>query len=348
MNPAKRHMNLKQLADHLGLSQATVSRALNGYPGTSAKTRAKVLAGAEQFGYEANAIARGLATGRSGNIGLVFPVGSSLLLDPHFLEFLVGATEFGATRDMSINLSAPAPGDEIAKYSRMTRSRQADGFIVNGPTLDDPRVALLRGMNVPFILHGRCEVDLPHAWIDIDNEGAFRRAAALLIGFGHKRIALLGAPAHFTFAAHRLRGFRAAHAAQGLAADERLIFSLPMTEEVGYRLTSQAMATSPRPTAILCSSMITALGALRALGDARLSVPRDVSVIAHDDVFPYISAESMRPALTTTRSPIRLHGRRAAQLLTAIADGAADPHVHEMVEVELVARDSTGPAREPG
>ena len=348
MTPARRHMNLKQLADHLGLSQATVSRALNGYPGARPATREKVLVAAEQFGYEANAIARGLATGRSGNIGIIFPVGSKLLLDPHFLEFLVGATEFGATRDMSINLSAPAPSDEISKYSRMIRSRQVDGFIVNGPLLNDPRIALLRGMNVPFIVHGRSEVDGPYAWLDIDNESAFRRATALLLSLGHRRILLLGAPSHLTFAAHRERGFRAAFAEKRLVPEERLILNQPMTEETGYRCAAQFMTGRARPTAILCNSMITALGALRALGVAKLRVPEDCSLIAHDDVFPYITAESMRPAITTTRSPIREHGRRIAQVLTEMAEGKAELDFHELLDVDLIVRDSTGPAPRQG
>jgi LacI family transcriptional regulator len=345
MNVANKPMNLKQLADHLNLSQATVSRALNGYPEIREATRNKVLAAAAEFGYRANSIARSLATGRSGNIGIVFQDGLGLLFDPHFLEFLAGATEALATRDMSINLSMPDKNRESSKYADIIRSHLADGFVVNGPTEQDPRVALLQSLKTPFIVHGRTEAEKPYAWVDIDNILAFQRATQLLVGFGHQRIALINAPKHFTFAVHREIGFKRALAQAGFQADESLIFNEPMTEEGGYRLTMQALAKKPRPTAILCSSMLHALGSFRALRDANLNVPGDISVIAHDDVFPYITAEAMRPALTTTRSPLRQHGRRIAEVLNDIIDGKLPSDFHELIPVELVLRDSVGPAR---
>eukprot|EP01037_Dinobryon_pediforme_P008170 gene8170-8254_t len=345
MSGANKSMNLKQLAEHLSLSQATVSRALNGYPEIRESTRNRVLAAATEFGYRANSIARSLATGRSGNIGIVFQDGLGLLFDPHFLEFLAGATESLATRDMSINLSMPDRNRESSKYADIIRSHLADGFIVNGPTRHDPRVALLRSLKIPFIVHGRTEDDKPYAWVDIDNEMAFQRAAQLLIGFGHKRIAFINAPTHFSFAASRERGFQNALTQAGLSADPGLMFNERMTEEGGYRITMQALGRSPRPTALLCSSMLHALGAFRALRDLGLAVPDDISVIAHDDVFPYITAEAMRPALTTTRSPLRLHGKRVAEVMNDIIDGKLPANHSEIIPVELVLRDSVGPAK---
>jgi len=345
MPAVTKSMNLKQLAEHLSLSQATVSRALNGYPEIKEATRNRVLAAAAEFGYRANSIARSLATGRSGNIGIVFQDGFGLLFDPHFLEFLAGATESLATRDMSINLSMPDRNRESSKYADIIRSHLADGFVVNGPTRHDPRISLLRSLKIPFIVHGRTEDDKPYAWVDIDNAMAFQRATHLLIGFGHKRIALVNAPKHFDFAASREHGFRQALTQAGLHADMNLMFNEPMTEEGGYRITMQALARSPRPTALLCSSMLHALGAFRALRDTGLTVPEDISVIAHDDVFPYITPEAMRPALTTTRSPLRQHGKRVAEVLNDIIDGKLPPFYHEILPVELVLRDSVGPVK---
>ena len=348
MSALTKSMNLKQLAEHLSLSQATVSRALNGYPEIKEATRNRVLTAAAEFGYRANSIARSLATGRSGNIGVVFQDGLGLLFDPHFLEFLAGATESLATRDMSLNLSMPDRNRESSKYADIIRSHLADGFIVNGPTRHDPRVALLRSLKIPFIVHGRTEDEASYAWIDIDNALAFQRATQLLIGFGHKRIALINAPRHFDFAASRERGFCEALKQGNLSANADLMFNALMTEEEGYRITLQALDRSPRPTAILCSSMLQALGAFRALRDRGLTVPADISVIAHDDVFPYITPEAMRPALTTTRSPLRQHGRRLVEVLNDIIDGKLPPDYHEILPVELVMRDSVGAVKADG
>lgn len=346
MGSGNKSMNLKQLAEHLGLSQATVSRALNGYPEIREATRNKVLAAAAEFGYRANSIARSLATGRSGNIGIVFQDGFGLLFDPHFLEFLAGATESLATRDMSINLSMPDRNRESSKYADIIRSHLADGFIVNGPSLHDPRVALLQSLKIPFIVHGRTEAQTSYAWVDIDNAVAFQRAAQLLVGFGHKHIALINAPKHFNFASARESGFKQALESAGINPDESLIFNELMTEEGGYRLTMQALTHNPRPTAILCSSMLQALGTFRALRDSNLGVPGDISVIAHDDVFPYVTADAMRPALTTTRSALRQAGRRTVEVLNDIIDGKLPKEYHEILPVELVLRDSVGPVKQ--
>lgn len=343
---ANKSMNLKQLAEHLDLSQATVSRALNGYPEIREATRNKVLAAAAEFGYRANSIARSLATGRSGNIGIVFPDNFGIMFDPHFLEFLAGAAEMLSTRDMGINLSMPDRNHESSKYADIIRSQLADGFVVNGPTRHDSRIALLQSLKTPFIVHGRTEADAPFAWVDIDNALAFQRAAQLLIGFGHRRIALINAPKHFNFATQRELGLKQALEGAGHAFDDSLVFNEAMTEESGYRLTLQALQKKSRPTAILCSSMLMALGCFRALRELKLEVPNDISVIAHDDVFPYITAESMRPALTTTRSSLRWHGRRVAEVLNDIIDGKLPPDYNEIIPVELVLRDSVGPAKQ--
>ncbi len=339
-------MNLKALAAHLGLSQATVSRALNGYTTINAETRDRVLAAAARLGYQPNQSARALATGRADAIGIVFPADENPLLDPHFLEFLAGAAEAGAASDLSINLVATSPQDEIARYERLARARQVDGFIVNAPLVTDPRIDVLRRMGAPFVVHARTRVDSPYAWLDIDNRGAFERATRLLIEFGHARIALLNGDTKFSYAAERLAGYDAALAEAGLAIDPALSVAGPMTEEVGYRETRRMLAGEKAPTAILCGSMLVALGCLRALRDAGLDVPRDCSVIAHDDVFPFITPDSLLPKLTTTRSPIRQHGRRIVAMLMALIAGAEPESQQELLPMELVMRDSV--ARAPG
>ncbi|TIX99979.1 MAG: transcriptional regulator, partial [Mesorhizobium sp.] len=136
---------------------------------------------------------------------------------------------------------------------------------------------------------GRSEgLDFDYPFTDIDNEGAFHEATRLLVQLGHRRLALINGDDRETFAIHRERGVRRALAASGLALGEGHVCSLAMTEENGYRAARRLLERSDAPTAIACSSLIMALGVVRAARDLGLTIPGDLSLIAHDDVFPWL------------------------------------------------------------
>jgi LacI family transcriptional regulator len=338
-------MNLKELAAHLGLSQTTVSRALNGYPDVGAATRRRVLEAARHFNYRPNPNATRLATGKSHAIGHVLPSDRMLMIDPHFSEFIAGAGEVYGQKGFDVVLSVAGPEGEEAVYRRYAKSNTVDGVVVHGPRLDDWRIALLKELRLPFIVHGRTgDRTDGYAWLDIDNRGAFEQAARLLTDLGHRRIALINGLEIMTFAAHRRRGFEQALRSRGLEPDPALITSSQMTEENGYRAMMDLLAFTARPTAVICSSMLSASGAIRAVQQAGLAIGSDMSIIAHDDGLPFLRAEGLSPPLTTTRSSIRAAGARIAELLLDMiaAPGAGLPH--ELWTAELIVRGSTGPA----
>jgi LacI family transcriptional regulator len=337
-------MKLKDLAQELGLSQTTVSRALNGYPEVNATTRERVLEAARRLHYRPNASARRLATGRAGSIGAVLQTDRNLLLDPHYVEFLAGLGERLAEDEIDIVLSPTRGNDESASYRRLAAGTRVDALILSSPLVEDGRISLLSELGMPFVLHGRTLNKTPHAWLDIDNEGAFRHATKHLLDLGHTRIGLINGSARYTYAAHRERGFRAALTARGITVEDRFIAEGYMTDEVGYRFTERFLAERPPPTALLVSSMMMALGAFRAIRSAGLELGRDVSMIAHDDVFPFLNADRMVPPMSTTRSSIRAAGTRVAELAIELLSGRPCTAIHELWPVDLVVRGSTGPA----
>ncbi|CAN5323214.1 substrate-binding domain-containing protein [soil metagenome] len=338
-------MKLKDLADRLGLSQTTVSRALNGYPEVNEATRRRVLDAARHYEYRPNPSARRLATGRAGAIGTVLQTDRNLLLDPHYVEFLAGLGEALAQHEIDIVLSPTRGHDEMASYRKIAAGTRVDALILSSPLVEDPRVAMLAKLGMPFVLHGRTRSESAHAWLDIDNEGAFRHATNHLLDLGHTRIGLINGSRKLTYAMHRDRGFRAALAARGVAVDEGMVGEGTMTDEVGFRFAERFLAMKPRPTAMLVSSMMMALGAFRAIRSAGLELGRDVSMIAHDDVFPFLNPDRMVPTLSTTRSSIRAAGTRVAELALEVLAGRAPDSVHELWPVDLVIRGSTGPVR---
>ncbi len=340
----KNEMKLKDLADTLGLSQTTVSRALNGYPEVSPATRERVVDAARRFDYRPNASARRLATGRAGAIGAILRTDRTQMFDPHFVEFLAGLGERLAEREFDIVLGTSRPNDEMAGYRRIAAGTRVDALIVSSPEISDDRLKLLNKLGMPFILHGRTINQPPHAWLDIDNEGGFRHATNHLLDLGHTRIALINGAKRYTYAADRDAGFRSALAARGVAVDERMIGEGIMTDEVGYRFADAFLKLTPRPTAMLVSSMMMALGAFRAIRAAGLTLGKDVSMIAHDDVFQFLNADRMVPTMSTTRSAIRAAGTRIAELVLEMLDGRPPETIHELWPVELIVRASTGPA----
>jgi len=337
-------MNLKELAAELKLSQTTVSRALNGYPEVSEKTREIVLAAAQRFGYRPSPAARRLATGRAHALGVVFNAERNILMDPLFVEYLAGVAETASHDGFDILISPSATRDELATYRRLAEDGTVDVIILTAPQLVDQRITMLSEMKFPFIVHGRPPMANGISYIDIDNFGAFQQATSFLIQLGHRRIMLINGEDHFTFVADRSRGAAAAYSSAGLPPDTLSEHFMPMTAENAYRCARQALEADAPPTAVLCGSILVALGVLRAAAELGLDVPRDLSIVAHDDEMPAFPPDQFHPQLTTTRSSIRAAGARVAEMALARVAGQKPGSVQEVWPVQLIVRGSTAAA----
>mgnify|MGYP005847990703 CR=1 FL=1 len=341
-------MKLKELSRILNLSATTVSRALNGYPEVNAETRARVLAAARRHGYAPNQVARRLATGRAMAIGHVAPLAQHQMINPLFAEFLLGCGETYSAAGYDMVMSIVPEAREAEAYEAMARHHKVDGVILHAPGLRDGRVELLRRLGLPFVMHGRDERPQPdYSWLDIDNEGAFRRATELLLDLGHRRIALVNGIAGQSFALRRLRGFEAALAARGLAADPRHVRHGEMVEPLGYAAAREALALPDPPTAFLASAITIAYGVLRALRELGLEPGRDVSIVAHDDDLSFLPNGGPDPLFTATRSSIREAGRRCAELAIARITEPEAGERRELWTADLVEGATTGPAPGP-
>ena len=339
-------MNLKQLSAELGLSQTTVSRALNGFPEVNETTRLRVVEAARRHNYRPNMRARGLATGRAMAIGHVIPVSTRHeIVNPVFADFIAGAGEVYSANDYDMVLSVVTDADESDAYRKLRAKGTVDGVIVHGPKINDPRIALLTEIGLPFVVHGRSsDVGAPYSWLDVNNRRAFERATGFLLDLGHRRIALLNGLEDMDFAHRRRAGYAAALQARGLGEDPALMTSSEMTEAAGYEAAARMLAGQDAPTAFLASSLITAMGVRRAAEDAGLKLGRDLSVVTHDDELSYMRNGSDVPIFTATRSSVREAGRLAAQMLL---DRIAEPmraERHTLLEATLVVGQSTGPA----
>ncbi|HBZ43315.1 MAG TPA: LacI family transcriptional regulator [Maritimibacter sp.] len=341
-------MTLKELAEHLGLSPTTVSRALNGFPEVSEATRKKVQAAADTYGYRPNYRARSLATGRAMAIGHVIPMASEHeMMNPVFTDFIAGAGEVYAKNGYDMLISIVPDQHQEQAYQDFKSKGSVDGIIVHAPRAGDRRIHMLNEVGIPFVVHGRAsDAHEPYNWVDMDNKRAFHRATDFLLDLGHRRIALINGLEDMDFAIRRRAGVKEALEGRGITPDESLFFSNEMTEFNGYETGRRLLAIQDPPTAFLVSSIIPAIGLRRAIREAGLDVGRDVSIIIHDDDLSYLSNASggQEPQFTATKSSVRDAGRKAATMLLDIIESGDTAPRTALMEANLILGRSTGPA----
>ncbi len=340
-------MNLKELSELLGISQTTISRALNGYPEVSENTRRKVEEAARKHNYIPNRGASSLATGRSMTIGHVLPESTSHeLVNPIFADFIAGASEIYKTcnYDMLFSFVKESDGSDI--YGSLLRRGAVDGVVVQAPKVNDERIQILQNVGLPFVVHGRSSsADANYSWVDVNNKRAFQRATDFLLDLGHRRIALINGLETLDFAQRRFLGFQTAIEARGLSIESDLTRNSEMTEIFGYQTAREMLSLPKPPTAILVASMISALGVRRAVQDCGLVAGKDVSIVTHDDELSYLRNGQDVPIFTATRSSVREAGRIVAQTLMHRIENPDAPKREILLEAELVVGSSTGPVQ---
>jgi len=339
-------VNLKELSNLLGLSQTTISRALNGYPEVNEETRARVLKAAEETGYRPNRVARRLATGKVGSLGIVMPITPEQPVDIHFAEFQSGLADECLKHDFHFVIMPAEREQEEQAIRDLVSSGSIDGYYIAYMRERDPRIAMAKSLPLPFIVHGRsANLAEDYPYLDVDNEAAFSEAAQHLLDLGHRRFAMLNGPADLDFAQRRRQGVEKALGSRGLALDPALVSSTVMTDGHGFQHMARFLERKDPPTAVLCASTVLALGAVRAIRQAGLEVGADISLIAHDDDLHLLRPEHFSTPLSPTRSSIRDAGRRVAERLIAAVNGEEiDAQQRELWRAELILRASTATA----
>jgi len=332
-------VRLKDIAERLGISITTVSRALGGYPEVADETRQRVEKAAREVGYVPDATARRLRQRKTDTIGFIIPTFGPRFSDPFFSELLAGIGNEASRQQMDLLVATRAPGpSEIETYERWVGSSRVDGFIVVRTRRDDARIRFLAGCGALFVAFGRSAVPVDFPYVGVDSELGMYMAARHLVERGHRRIAYIGPPADLQFAVHRLMGVKRALYEGRLSLPENLHLDGDLTQESGYRIAKQLLDVSPRPTAIMCANDLMALGAMRAIQELGLAVGVDVAVTGFDDV-PL--AEHAFPSLTTVHQPVYRIGGLACQMLVNLIRGEELGEKHRLLTPDLMIRDST-------
>jgi LacI family repressor for deo operon, udp, cdd, tsx, nupC, and nupG len=324
---------LAEVAKYVGVSEATVSRVLNGKPGISDATRQAVLTALDVLGYERPTKLRGE---RARLVGLVMPELQNPIF-PAFAEVVAGAlSRRGLT---PVLCTRTVDGVTESDYVDMLLDQQVSGVIFSGglyaqAAADHEHYFRLRERGLPAVLVNAAIDDIGFPCVATDDAHAVDQAYRHLASLGHERIGLVIGPADHVPSNRKLAAFLAAGGDEELV--ERTIFSM----EGGHAAANRVLGRGA--TGIVCASDVLALGAIRAARRGGLSVPEDVSVVGFDDSAFMACTD---PPLTTVRQPIESMGQAAVALLVSQIAGGVVPTDQMLFDPELVVRGSTGPAR---
>lgn len=335
-------MNLKSLAKNLGLSETTVSRALNGYPEVSERTRQRVLAAAELAGYRPNPMARSLASGCTKVVGIIHPLNQNDLADPMFMQIVGGMVAALDARQMDMIMAPVSPSNELRAYQHMVKEKRVDGLIVGRTLLYDERISYLAKQGFPFVAHGRTRINAPHAWFDYDNEAGMRLAVEHLLAYGHQRIALISAPLDMNFARQRFDSFKLSLQAAGLKVDPQYLIDNANDRRSGYLAMQQLLASQPAPTAVIVDNHMSGVGAMRALLDAGVAIGHDMSVIVWGQMEDSLAGYNV----TTVDQPHPdLAGVKMVEMLLALQGGTAPSELQELWQPILLHGETVSQCR---
>jgi LacI family transcriptional regulator len=336
-------VTIRELARQAGVSVGTVSRALNGYTDVRPETRERIMRLARELDYTPAAAARSLVTRRSHVIGVFLETGEGHpdLQHPFFHEVLAGLKQrVGAEGFDLLLFASERPGNGYGPHSYLKRARHhnVDGCVLMGldPEASEVRRLVRAGLpcvGVDVVLDGpRAEA------VTSENEAGAAVAVRHLHELGHRRIATVTGMLESRPGMDRLRGYRSAIQELGLAYRDDLVVYGDFYAESGRAAAARLLALDEPPTAVFAASDLMAIGAVRAVAEAGLRVPEDLSIVGFDDIQ---LASHVNPPLTTLRQDKPGLGAAAGDALVALIAGDPDRPPLRMLPVELVVRGST-------
>jgi LacI family transcriptional regulator len=336
---------ISDVARRAGVSAMTVSRVVNGTGHTSAVTKARVEAAIDELGYVPNALARQLRSKRTKTIALLV----SDISNPYFTTIARGVEDFFVAHGYSVmycNTDEDAAEEE--QYLLMLIERQIDGVLLVPARSSGESFRLLQSHHTPVVVIDRRVTSRDVDSVRCDSEAGAHALVEHLLGLGHQQIAVLTGAPEISTSMDRVAGARRAMQEAGLELSEAMIHYGSYTygksnQADGYRMAGDMLAApGPRPTAVFCANNFIAYGAIRALRDAGLRVPDDMSVVAFDDLPDEWISE---PFLTVARQPAYDIGHRAAALLMDHITGEQPASGASVIlPFELIIRRSSGPA----
>jgi LacI family transcriptional regulator len=330
---------LKEIAERLNISTATVSRVLNGKPGVSAEIRQKVLDLANEFRFTPNPAAKSLSTSKTYAIAFVIKRKLVYSDNPFYDRIMVGAEQ--ELEKHGYHLISITVNDEQTGDSWMPPGldpRRLDGLIITGCELSDKVMMTLLSLGLPTVLSANTLSVMSVDAVSSDNrKGSYAATKHLILEHSHEKIAYLMGPKNWSPVSERLLGYEEAMKEQGL---QPLITCCNDLEiKSGASSLEETLRNHPGISAVLASNDPMAIGALQAARKLGIKVPEDLAVIGFDDI-PW--SETTEPSLTTVAIQKEQIGKLTARRLLELIEEGPQPSIVIRVSNELILRRSCG------
>lgn len=334
------NITVKDVAERAGVSPSTVSRVISNHPKISEKTKTKVLKIMEELGYYPNAIAKSLASNKTGTIGVILPARSGdLLLNPFFPEALRGILKGASANSYDVLLSSGYEGeDELEILKKLIRSSKVDGIIIMSSKIDDECQDYLNSIEFPFSLIGSPydhKEKVNH--VDNDNYMAAYELTTYLSMIGKKKIALIAGEITQMVTIKRVEGYRKALMESNLPYDEKLLFTGKFDEETGYLYGNEILNLKEKPDAIIITDDVIAFGAVQILRANGVKIPDDIAIASFNN--SVLSRYSDIPLTSVEINSFDLGYEAALLLVTSINEGIKGKKV--IIPYTIIKRQST-------
>jgi LacI family transcriptional regulator len=329
-------ITIRDVAKECGLALSTVSNALAGKQHVSEETRALVREASQRLGYRASAVARALRMQRSFTIGVLI----ADVANPAYPDFVRGVEDVAIREKCNVFLcNTDGIEEKQLWHMRALLDRQVDGMVLISQHTESPAVREILSGGTPFVLVQRRSLQHKDDYVGSNNSDGIIAAVEHLHGLGHTRIGLVRGPAGSTTAAERLAAYRDAVQRLKLDADPALVFNADYTVATGYQAGMYLLSLENRPTAIMASNDLNAMGVIEAALELDIDVPDQLSVVGLDDI---VMASFRRINLTTIHLKKRDMGAAAAELLMKRIRAKRDFAARETIfPTSLVVRGTT-------
>jgi LacI family transcriptional regulator len=335
----KNRVTIRDVAELCGFSEATVSNALANKALVTQETKAKVFEAARTLGYEVSPIARALKTGRTRTVGVVV----SNLANPFYADILLGVSDVLTPLGYQVIVcnTDSKPEEQEFHIAGLTK-HMVDGIILLPHSRDSGEALNALNARIPVVTIWRRLSNSEIPFVGLDDEMGMRAAVGHLLELGHRTIAFMRAPEFSSPSADREAVFRRALLERGIAAEHADVVHADISIEGGRFAAHRIMSSTRRPTAVIVSSDLMALGVTAALADLGLRIPEALSLVSFEDTF---IASIPQVELTTVSVPRRDMGAAAANLLLQRMSRDGQDVESRILRPSFKVRGSTAPVR---
>lgn len=332
MNVDKK-ITIGDIADALGVSKTTVSRAISGKGRIGSETRDRIMEYIDEHNYRPNVMAKGLATSKTYNIGLVLPGDYDLIDLPFFQKCMMGVSEMASSMDYDIIISMVSAND-ISQLERMVNNHKVDGIILTRTLIQDHPADFLKQHDIPFVAIGT-SADRAVTQIDNDHRGACKELTSILLSRGIGKMALIGGNRSHVVTQKRLQGYYDAFVEKGRAVDNDLIYLDIETSIMAEKIVDELL--EKKVNCILCMDDSICKFVLNKLKKEKVVVPTDIKVASF---YNSRMLENNIPAITSLQFNVRELGVVSCRILLEKLEGKEVPG-RTLLGYEVSMKEST-------